>query len=201
MTITRRRPKHDPKESEREILNAAEQFLSQRPFREFNVDEVMRCTGLKRPAFYVHFRDKHDLVLRLVQNIAKELFEIANRWFDGNHPKEDLSRALVETVEVYSNHGRVLRAFVEASGGDERVDHMYRKIIQDFIVAAAQHIREEQATGQVKKDIDVDETAKALIWLEERYLSEAFGHESQANTEVVIRVLQNIWTSTLYENK
>ncbi|MFI7917351.1 TetR/AcrR family transcriptional regulator, partial [Acinetobacter baumannii] len=28
MTVNRRRPKHDPKESEREILNAAEKFLS-----------------------------------------------------------------------------------------------------------------------------------------------------------------------------
>ncbi|KCY01128.1 transcriptional regulator domain protein [Acinetobacter baumannii 25691_7] len=31
MTVNRRRPKHDPKESEREILNAAEKFLSERP--------------------------------------------------------------------------------------------------------------------------------------------------------------------------
>ncbi len=61
MTVNRRRPKHDPKESEREILNAAEKFLSERPFRELNVDEVMKLTGLKRPAFYVHFRDKYDL--------------------------------------------------------------------------------------------------------------------------------------------
>ncbi|MFH4175704.1 TetR/AcrR family transcriptional regulator, partial [Acinetobacter baumannii] len=37
MTVNRRRPKHDPKESEREILNAAEKFLSERPFRELNV--------------------------------------------------------------------------------------------------------------------------------------------------------------------
>jgi hypothetical protein len=29
MTTSRRRPKHDPKESEREILEAAEQFLNE----------------------------------------------------------------------------------------------------------------------------------------------------------------------------
>lgn len=55
MTVNRRRPKHDPKESEREILNAAEKFLSERPFRELNVDEVMKLTGLKRPAFLCTF--------------------------------------------------------------------------------------------------------------------------------------------------
>ncbi|MFY0080136.1 TetR/AcrR family transcriptional regulator, partial [Acinetobacter baumannii] len=85
----RRRPKHDPKESEREILNAAEKFLSERPFRELNVDEVMKLTGLKRPAFYVHFRDKYDLALRVVQDIGQELFTLANHWLKGNNFPED----------------------------------------------------------------------------------------------------------------
>ncbi|MBD0209908.1 TetR/AcrR family transcriptional regulator, partial [Acinetobacter baumannii] len=49
-----------------------------------------------------------------------------------------------------------------------------------------------------KKDLDVEETAKALIWLEERYLSEVFGRPSEVDPKVAIRVLQNIWLSTLY---
>lgn len=198
MTTHRRRPKHDPKESEQEILNAAKQFLNERPFRELTVDEVMRRTGLKRPAFYVHFRDKHDLALRLVQAIGQELFGIADRWLEGDNPQEDLCRALVGLVEVYMKHSHVLRAFAEAASGDERVNSIYRAFVQEFISAAAQHIREEQATGQIQKDIDIDETARALIWLEERYLSDVFGRMPQADPEVVIRVLQNIWISTLY---
>lgn len=199
-TSSRRRPKHDPKESEREILEAAEQFLNEHHFRELNVDEVMRRTGLKRPAFYVHFRDKHDLTLRLVENISKELFRITERWLAGTNPEEDFNRALVDSVQVYIEHGRLLRAFVEAASGDERVEKVYRKLIQDLITAAAQHIRADQKAGKIKKDLDVDETAKALVWLEERYLSEAFGRSSQVEPEVVIRVLKNIWISTLYEN-
>jgi AcrR family transcriptional regulator len=198
MTTSRRRPKHDPKESEREILEAAEQFLSEHHFRDLNIDEVMRRTGLKRPAFYVHFRDKNDLTLRLVQNISKELFDIADRWLAGTNHQEDLRRALVDSVNVYVEHGRLLRAFVEAASGDERVDRVYRGLIQDFITAAAQHIEAEQLAGKIKKDVEVEETAKALIWLEERYLSETFGHASQVQPEIVIQVLQNIWISTLY---
>ena len=40
----------------------------------------MKLTGLKRPAFYVHFRDKYDLALRVVQDIGQELFTLANHW-------------------------------------------------------------------------------------------------------------------------
>ncbi|MBD2781428.1 TetR/AcrR family transcriptional regulator [Xenorhabdus szentirmaii] len=198
MKTYQRRPKHDPKESEQEILNAAEQFLIEHPFRALNVDEVMRRTGLKRPAFYVHFRDKYDLVLRVVQNIGQELFKIANRLLKGNNFQDDSLRAIEEVVEVYHKNGAFLRALAEAAGADERVEQVYYSLIQDFISETIKHIYKEQALGRISKDIEVEETARALIWLEERYLSEAFGRTPQADPKIVVKVLHNIWMSSLY---
>ena len=106
----RRRPKHDPKESEREILEAAEQLLRERPFREITVEAVMSRTGLKRPAFYVHFRDRHDLALRVVEHIGSELFEMSDRWFEGDDPYPDARATIEGVVAVYLEHGPVLRA-------------------------------------------------------------------------------------------
>lgn len=200
MTANHRRPKHDPKESEREILNAAEQFLSERPFRELNVDEVMRRTGLKRPAFYVHFRDKYDLALRVVQDIGKELFVLSNRWLKGNNFPIDALAAIEGIVQVYQKHGAVLRALSDAAVADERVEQIYRALIQDFIVATAKHIREEQLAGRITKEMNVEETARALILLDERYLTEVLGRSPQTDPKVVISVLYNIWISTLYAN-
>ena len=60
------------------------------------------------------------------------------------------------------------------------------------------HIREEQARGRIGALPDVDETARALIWLDERYLSEALGRTRQAEPQLVAAVLYKIWTSTLY---
>ena len=76
-----RRRRRTPAEAEREILEAAESFLRERPLRELTIDEVMAGTGLSRPAFYVYFKDRHALVLRLVQEIGRELQEMADRWF------------------------------------------------------------------------------------------------------------------------
>ena len=39
----------------------------------------MSRTGLKRPAFYAHFGDRHELVLLIVQDIGGELFEMSDR--------------------------------------------------------------------------------------------------------------------------
>lgn len=196
--VHRRRPKHDPKDSEREILRAAEQLLRERPFRDVTVDDVMRRTGLKRPAFYVHFRDRHDLALRVVQAIGREFFEIAEPWLSGHDPINDARKTLRGLVDVYLNHGRVLRALADAAASDEKVEQAYRAFVTDFIAAAARHIREEQTTGRVDKKLDAEEIARALIWLEERYLNETLGREPQTDPEKVFEVLHRIWTATLY---
>src|SRR3954453_6264175 len=78
-----RRRRRSPAEAEREILAAAERFLRERPLRELTIDEVMAGTGLSRPAFYVYFRDRHDLILRLIGEIGSELFEMADKWLKG----------------------------------------------------------------------------------------------------------------------
>ena len=70
--------------------------------------------------------------------------------------------------------------------------------MQEFIDATARHIREEQARGRIGPLVDVDETARALVWLDERYLSEALGRTPQADPTLVVDVLHDIWVSTLY---
>src|SRR2546423_12535907 len=107
-----RRRRRSPAEAEREILESAERFLRLRPLRELTIDEVMAGTGLSRPAFYVYFRDRHDLVLRLIGEIGAELFEMADIWLKGG----DLPASVDGVVAVYAKHGRVLRALSGPAG-------------------------------------------------------------------------------------
>jgi len=191
-----RRPRHDPRETEREILDAAEQLLREHPFRDFTVQAVMARTGLKRPAFYVHFRDRHDLALRVVDRIGDELLAVADRWFEGGEATDGLHTALEGVVAVYVDHGTVLRALADASGSDATVEAAYRALVQRFIAAAAQRIRAEQAVGRAT-GIEADETARALVWLNESYLRDALGREPITNPTTVVAVLERIWTATL----
>jgi AcrR family transcriptional regulator len=196
-TPTGRRPRHDPRETEREILDAAERFLHEHPFRQLTVQTVMERTGLKRPAFYVHFRDRHELALRVVDRIRDELLIVANRWFEGHGSSADLRSALDGVAAVYVEHGPVLRALADASGSDATVEAAYRALVQRFVDATARRIRAEQAAGRVA-EIDPDETARALVWLNESYLREALGRAPIADPSTVVDVLEHIWIATLY---
>ena len=193
-----RRRRRSPAEAEREIIGAAERFLRERPLRELTIDEVMTGTGLSRPAFYVYFRDRHDLVLRLISEIGSELFEMADKWLKGG----DLRAGVEGVVAVYAEHGPVLRAISDAAVDDPDVAEAYHGLVQRFIDATAEHIRNEQKGGRAE-GMTARRTAAALVWMNERYLSMCLGggNTRQLKPREVADTLHQIWTRTLYLEK
>ena len=193
-TLQTKRRRRSPESAEREILGAAESFLRERPFRDLTVDEVMARTTLSRPSFYVYFRDRHHLAVRLVEGIGGELFEQADRWLRGTgDPREEVHAALSGVAGVYATHGLVLAAIADAAGHDPGVEETYRDLIERFIATAAVRIAREPTAG-----VAPEETARALVWMNERYLREALGRLPQTPVATVVDTLSTIWVRTLY---
>jgi TetR/AcrR family transcriptional regulator, ethionamide resistance regulator len=194
----RRRRRRTPEVAEQEIIAAAEALLRERPFRELTVDEVMRRTELSRPSFYVYFRDRHHLVLRVVEHLGSELYEMSDRWLRGTGEGPQLAREALEgIVGVYAEHGPVMRALADAAADDPGVEQAYRGIVESFVRATARHIEEEIAVGRILP-VDPDETANALVWMMERYLNLSFGHDPPTPRQAVADTLTTIWTRVLY---
>jgi AcrR family transcriptional regulator len=193
-----KRRRRSPESAEREILDAAEAFLRQRPFRDLTVDEVMGRTTLSRPSFYVYFRDRHHLAVRLVEGIGEELFAMSERWLQGaGDPREDVRNALEGIGSVYAQHGLVLGAIADAAGHDSDVEATYRGLILRFVDATTTRIEDDIAQGHTPA-LDARETARALVWMSERYLHEALGRHPRTPVESTVETLTTIWVRALY---
>jgi TetR/AcrR family transcriptional regulator, ethionamide resistance regulator len=193
-----RRRRRTPEVAEREIIAAAEAFLREQPFRAMTVDEVMRRTDLSRPSFYVYFRDRHHLVLRVVEHLGSELYTMSERWLRGTGEGPQLAREALEgVVTVYAEHGPVMRALADAAADDPGVEEAYNAIVENFVRATARHIEEEIAVGRILP-VDPHQTAKALVWMMERYLNLSFGHDQPTPRQTVADTLTTIWTRVLY---
>jgi AcrR family transcriptional regulator len=194
----RPRRRRRPQEAEGEILAAAERLLRERPFRDLTVDNVMRGTDLSRPSFYVYFRDRHHLVLRVVERLGGELWSMSQRWYQGEGDGPTLAReAVVGIVDVFAEHGPVLRALADAASDDPDVEAAYGALLQGFVDVTARHIEAEVAAGRILP-LDPRETAKALVWMNERYLNASFGRSPSTPREKVVETLSTIWGRTLY---
>jgi TetR/AcrR family transcriptional regulator, ethionamide resistance regulator len=196
--VPARRRRRTPEVAEREIISAAESLLRERPFRELTVEEVMRRTELSRPSFYVYFTDRHQLVLRVVEHLGTELFTMSDRWLRGTGEGPDLARAALDgIVAVYVEHGPVMRALADAAADDRGVEQAYNALVESFIDATARHIENEIDAGRMLP-VDAYETAKALVWMMERYLTLSLGRDPLIPARTVADTLATIWTRVLY---
>lgn len=197
MAVRRRRT---PEAAQREIVEAAEALLRERPFRELTVDEVMRRTGLSRPSFYVYFKDRHELVLRVVEHLQTDLLAVAGRWNEsiGGGPAV-LREAMQGVVTVYGRHSAVARALADAAVDDPEVEAAYGALIQRFVDVTAEHIGRELAAGHLTA-VDAPEAAKALVWMTERYLYHSFGPVRRVPPARVMTTLATLWTRALYQS-
>ena len=194
-TVRRRRR---PEEAEREILDAAEELLREARFNALTVDELMSRTGLSRASFYVYFRDRHHLIMRLTDRIGGELYGMSERWMRGSgDPVEDARAAVEGVTAVYAEHGPVLRAIAEAAATDRDVESIYHDLIERFVAGTATRIEEEIAAGRIKP-VNPRETARALVWMNERYLLETLGRLPQEPVDRVVETLWMIWVRALY---
>jgi len=193
-----RRRRRSPEVAEQEIIDAAEALLRERPFRELTVDEVMRRTELSRPSFYVYFRDRHHLVLKVVERLTSESAEMADVWYGAEGSgREVIREATVGVVAVFAQHGAVLEALSDAAADDPEVEAAHRGALSFFTDATARHIETEIEAGNMLP-CDARETARALCIMNDRYMTTVLGRNPTVDPEVVVDTITTIWVRTLY---
>jgi TetR/AcrR family transcriptional regulator, ethionamide resistance regulator len=202
-----RRRRRKPEEAERVILAAGRAFLEEHPFREMTVEGVMVRTGLSRPAFYAYFKDRYDLVTRLLEGVGGLLFALDWRWLSGTADGNDVRKVLVDALragsETFVEYGPVLRAISDAAGYDARVEEVYRGgLIQRLVAAVAARISRDIEAGVTSDELNPEQTARALVLMTERYLLDAFGRPerrpSRRETEAILDTVEEVWVRTLY---
>ncbi len=164
-------------------------------------------TGLSRPAFYAYFRDRYDLVTRLLEGVGGLLFALDWRWLSGGEGGDEAREVLVDALragsQTFVEYGPVLRAIADAAGYDARVEEVYRYgLIERLVAAVGVRISRDVEAGISPGGLDPEETARALVLMTERYLLDAFGRPerrpSRRESAAVFGTLEEIWVRTLY---
>ena len=180
------------------ILDSALEFLWSSPFRELTVGSLMEPTGLSRSAFYRHFRDLHEVMETLLEELESEILGVAAPWFvQTGPPLELLHESLVGLVGLSYERGPILRAIVDARPTDERLDRFWDTFLGRFDDAVASRCEGDQEQGLIGQ-LDARVVAIALNRLDVAMLVDAFGRRPRKPQEPTLEVLYRIWSFTLY---
>src|SRR4051812_18366466 len=193
-----RRERH--REARRRLSDAALALAEETPFKDLTVDEISRRAGVSRTAFYLHFRDKGELLMDAVEEVAAALYEQADRWWSGEgEPAELVRDAIGGVARVWAGQVRVLGAVIEASTYDEEVREFWVGVVGRFVSATEEHVRADQAAGRIPAAVDPASAADALCWMTERYYYIHLGRDRTPDR--VTDELVPIWTAALYPDE
>jgi AcrR family transcriptional regulator len=196
--LLRTRRRQEREETRRQILLAADAFLRERSYRELSVDELMRRTGHTRTVFYRHFGGLPELVMEVLQSVGAELMEVSRDWAVAfAAPPERARENLARIVDFFARHGTLLRAVADAASYDDDIERLYRQVIEGFVMMTAEALERRIVAGEMP-DLDAPETARALTWMNERYLLDAFGRGEPSDPKRVLDALWTVWSSVAY---
>lgn len=167
-TVTRTRKREQTRQK---LLDSGLSVFSRAGYERATVDEIVRDAGFSKGAFYVHFESKEDLFWAMLEERIQ-------------NAQDTFRQALTPGVGIAENLRNVLRRLFALSTDDpkwsamflefvahgarnekvrERLQYMYRSW-RSLIVEA---LNLAQGSGTIRKDIDIDFIASALIALVE----------------------------------
>jgi TetR/AcrR family transcriptional regulator, ethionamide resistance regulator len=184
------------------ILDTAERLLAKRSLREIGIDELAAGAGVSRSTFYFHFESREDVLYALSDRLTRELYASALVWFrrSGETPVEAVRRALTRTVELWREHGAVLRASVRGRETDPRLGELWGEIARRFMRSTAVQIESERNAGvAMPGPPSAKSLARVLVMMNEQTCyQQSMLRKSPAWDEELVDTLTTIWMRTVY---
>ena len=152
--------------SKQHLLGAAIDCFARFGYQGTSIDRIARHAGVTKGALYYHFRDKEEL---LFEAVSGRVGEFEQRVLADVGPGDDTLAALGRVIDAcfftatVSNHRRfIMTLMIEALDTNPQLSAKFQRILRRMRFFLADIVRRGQARGQVRSDLDPEQTA-ALI--------------------------------------
>lgn len=180
------------------LMRAALELSARAPFREVTVAQIATAAGISRSAFYLHYRDKHELLLDATDELGGELDRMAEGWWSADGPPAERVRAgVARLVSLYAENAELLSLLTEVSTYDDEVASGWRALFERLIEAGEAHVRDEQRAGLIPAAVQPRHTVEALVWMTERCCYLQLGRGDRG-AEHLVAAQAPVWTAALY---
>jgi AcrR family transcriptional regulator len=186
---------------EKRILSVLEECLRDGgTFTELSVEQIAQAAGISRSTFYLYFRDKVDVLLRLSGSLKRESYEMAASWRptgpDGG--LEGLARTYELILRHYREHAALLAAINEVATYDPAVREAWTADQDRFIGNLVTVLKEEQRAGRTPADIDPELAAKVIVQGGGQVLAQQVSNGDSSEDAVVARELARSYWYGVY---
>jgi AcrR family transcriptional regulator len=163
--VSRERSKQETREA---LIQAAIEAFAEEGLEAPSLDAICERAGYTRGAFYVHFRDRDDLVVAVMERVTAVLLDTLIATGDAALDLERTVRSFADAVAAgaYPVPGSVRsHQILQACARSETIRERYVQTLGEAARRVTHVIRRGQEAGSVRCDLDPAQTANLLIAL------------------------------------
>jgi AcrR family transcriptional regulator len=162
--------KKDPDQTRRELLEAAFAEIWQHGFHATSLDRILEHTGVTKGALYYHFKNKLELGYAVVEEVIRPA--VINDWLTSLAENDDPLRAIMDVIyrrrDEYSDQAQqcgcpLNNLAQEMSAVDEGFRTRIANLFDSWRRGLASALRQGQAHGKVREDVNVDDVATFVL--------------------------------------
>ncbi len=188
---------------EARLLAAMERRLEQgQHFMSLTIEELTTEAGMSRGTFYSHFRDKNELIARLMAQVTDEIVESAGTWLgtgeNGERPRrKDMEATMIGVSKTFMKHRAILSAFTDAARQDRTLSALYHDMMDTICARCRQSIAAVSRSGASRPGTGND-VADALSWFVVLYLGRFNASSSGAELKRLIAAVAHVCESAIF---
>lgn len=153
---------------EQKILEATEILLAKRGYQDMTVNDIAEAAGITRGALYFYFASKQDVVVALVARTVQELRDKTRAArADSAPPEAVIATALDQTLQLWTEHGVIMRAAVDLASTVPAIDELWTGTA-DISIGTITDVLLRMGVPAGAGPQDAPALAHAMCWMIER---------------------------------
>lgn len=183
-----------PEQTRAKILDVAFWEFFRRGYQGVSINEIVDKTGLTKGALFHHFPTKQALGYAIVDETLREM--TLARWIRPleayKNPLEGISENLRKIIDATPDESFALgcplnNLIQEMSSVDPVFREKLHAVLEVWISGIEKNLQEAKRRGQLRKNIDIRQTAEFIVMSHEG----AFGIVKSTRSRRVFRALQS----------
>jgi AcrR family transcriptional regulator len=147
---------------QRQIVEAARRIIATKGMEALTIREIAKEVGMSDGNIYSHFKSKKDLILLLIDDIERTLFEALEQAVSGKGSPLDKLENVLKSHLSYVEQRRGVSLIVISETlhfGDEELRKRMFEVVKSYIARIAEILTQGVDLRQVKKNIDIPTAA------------------------------------------
>ncbi|MFT3766313.1 MAG: TetR/AcrR family transcriptional regulator [Minicystis sp.] len=153
-------------ETREALLRAGMEMFAEQGLDVPSLDALCARAGFTRGAFYVHFRDREDFIVAVMEAATASFLDATLAARGEALDLGSIVHAFVASVSGggFPVFGKVpLHQFLAACSRSTALRKRYGAILKETIARVAETVRAGQKAGSIRKDVDAEHAAGLLI--------------------------------------